>query len=93
VAVGVGFADFGYASLFPDGAFRNDHQRVVAEIFLFVVREDFGYVVQVKRIFGNQAARGGDVGGVKGGEARVAAEDTEKGDAFVGAKGGALASD
>src|ERR1700716_2428436 len=65
----------------------------MAEIFLLVVGQDFGDVIEIKGIFGDQAASGGDVGGVEGGEACVAAKDAEDANAFVRAECRALAGD
>src|SRR4029077_17680349 len=93
MAVGVGFADFLYGAFFPDGAFRDDDQSVVTGIVTFVVGQNFRDAIDIEGIFGNQTAGGSDVGGIKGGEAGIAAEDAENADAFVRAECGALAGD
>src|SRR5882724_2200691 len=92
MAVSVGFAVFLNAAFLPHGAFGDDNESVVAGIVALVVRKEFGDAIDVKRIFGDEAASGSDVGGVKGGEAGVTAENTENADAFVRAESGALAS-
>src|SRR5882762_9324654 len=93
VTVGVGFPIFLDAAFFPYGAFGNDNKSVVAGIVALVVRKEFGDAIDVKGIFGNEAASGSDVGGVKGGEAGIATENAENADAFVRAERGALAGD
>src|SRR6267378_2059570 len=93
VTVGVGFPIFLDAAFFPYGAFGNDNKSVVAGIVALVVRKEFGDAIDVKGILGDEAASGSDVGGVKGGEAGVTAENAENADAFVRAERGALAGD
>src|SRR5712692_5691057 len=93
MTVGIGFAVFLHGAFLPDGAFGNDDESVVAGVVALVFGKKFGDAVDVERIFGNEAARGGDVGGVQRGEAGIAAEDAEDADAFVRAKSGALAGD
>src|SRR5882762_4683957 len=93
VAVRVGFAIFLDAAFFPHGAFGNDNKSVVAGIVALVVGKKFGNAIDIKGIFGNEAASGSEIGGVKGGEAGVAAENAENADAFVRTEGGALAGD
>ena len=93
MAEGVGFAIFLHFALFPNRAFRSDHERVAAGIIFLVFHDQVADAAHVKRIFGNQAADSGDVSGVERGEARVAAEDAKNSDALVRADGGALARD
>src|SRR6266446_10349432 len=75
VAVGIGFAVFLHGAFFPGGAFGNDDERVVAGIVALVVGKKLGDAIDVEGILGNEAASGGDIGGVEGGEAGVAAEN------------------
>src|SRR5229473_8487962 len=93
MTVGIGFAVFLHGAFLPNGAFGNDDESVVAGVVALVFGKKFCDAVDVERIFGNEATRGGDVGGVQRGEAGIAAEDAEDADAFVRAKGSALAGD
>src|SRR5713226_4558082 len=93
MTVGIGFAVFLHGAFLRDGAFGNDDESVVAGVVALVFGKKFGDAIDVERIFGNEAASGGDVGGVQRGEAGIAAEDAEDADAFVRAKRGALAGD
>ena len=55
--------------------------------------EQVDELLEVDRVLGDDAAVGGDVGGVEGGEAGVAPEDPEDADPLVRADGGALPVD
>jgi hypothetical protein len=93
VAVGVGFAVVADLVAFPLGAFAEDDERVVRGVGALVVDQEFDQLVEVHLVLGDDAADGGDVGGVEGRVAGIAAEDAEDADALVGADGGALALD
>src|SRR5712692_9302416 len=95
VAVGVGaFAFEDHLAAFKHGAFGDEDDGVAAGILAAIGDEQFGEVLDIEFVFGNDAAIGGaGHGGKHGGEACVAAEDFEDHEALVGAGGSTEAID
>src|SRR4026209_47556 len=72
-----GFADM---ITLPFGAFRQNHKRVIAWSLLFVSEYEINQLFQIESVFGNAAARGGDVCGVECRISGIPAEDAEDAD-------------
>src|SRR5579859_1125654 len=73
MAVGVGVTILLHGAFFPDRAFGNNDESVVAGIVFLVVGKKLGDALDIEGIFGDEAASGSDIGGVKRGEAGIAA--------------------
>src|SRR5713101_8553678 len=95
VAVGVGaFAFEDHLAAFKHGAFGDEDDGVAAGILAAVGDEQFGEMLDIEFVFGNDAAiSGAGHGGKHGGEAGVAAEDFEDHETLVRTGGGAEAVD
>src|SRR5216683_1996722 len=95
VAVGVGaFAFEDHLAAFKHGAFGDEDDGVAAGILAAVGDEQFGEMLDIEFVFGNDAAiSSAGHGGKHGGEAGVAAEDFEDHETLVRTGGGAEAVD
>ena len=77
----------------PGGALGEDDQHVVGRVVPLLGEEQVDELLEVDRVLGDDAAVGGDVRRVEGGEAGVAPEDPEDAHPLVRADGGALPVD
>ena len=93
VAVGVGLADLPELHPLRESALRGDHEGVAAGVVAAVLDEDVDEALEVEAVLRDHAPRGGDVGRVQGGEARIAPEDPEDADPLVRSERRPLAID
>src|SRR4029077_1682999 len=93
VAIGVGALSFkDHVAAFEHGAFRNEHNRVLAGILAAVRDEQFSKMFNIEFVFGNHAAIGSaSHGGKHGGEASVAAKNFQHHESLVRTGGSAQA--
>ena len=78
MTVRIGLAVFLHLSVPPNGAFRDDDQRIVTRIIRLVLHQETTHAIEFERVLGNQASRGGHIGCVQRREAGIASKNSKQ---------------